>query len=402
MSDENTVIEQEVVEKAVSSILSEKLKGTVSTDKLAEATKGITDEFESRYKSLSDEVLEKAQEDIKAAIEAATVLKGTQETKREDRWNHCERNGWSFKGEMADLYRSYEEVMSGQVMSTKAITTVGSTAGSPNIMGTTYVSLDSENKFMQDINVQTFTGADTWIALNIGNLTLQKRANSGAALTAQGAGSETLNTFDLWEGVVKVSNITLDDVPQYMPSFEAAAGQADMKGKGTEIYKTIAASVLAGTAGTNLVQHKTANNTALPSDILDALSQMETAVGGQYRDRGVWHLSPAVNRALRKTTAGTNGDFAFNQETGVRELWGRPVRVNDRLPDGTTKNDVSAIFGDLRSAVTLGQRTGLEISWNPYISHGQDEMYIRSRFKAVIVDVGTASGPSACGLLSLA
>ena len=387
------------VSKSVQGQLKDKL---VDYIKQSDYTKSLDE-----LKTEMQEMHEKHVEEVRLELIADQAKQKEEAEVAKAEWVKNDGGEYVFKTEnpehtQALAYKAYYDYQRN-----KAIATTAATVGGLEDPGVQYVSRDGLNAWRQDISVQSYGAVTEWIALKLTNWTMTKASATSSdlsGLTVQGTGSEVKNGFDEWNAIGGVSRSALSDVPGYATMFERAGAMADMKTKGTEISSAIKTSVAAGTAGTNLVSVTSGTAKKNPTTgavLLQKMRDMMAKVGGDYHDGAVWHVSRSLYSLLLSATSGTNGEYAFDQMSGARMLYGYPLRINDRLTSApTADDDLLAVFGDLSAAVVLGERTDLSMVWNPYIKHNNTEVHVQSRFKPVILDVGTASSPSACGLIA--
>ena len=349
--------------------------------------KAVTKSKEETERQIK-EMLEKNRDDV---LEVFKKLQSQQRSIYKtftDDWKYDKEAGGEnivqYDGSLESMY-----VRNGH-FHTKAITVVQDVPGAVVESGRLWTPLTGGNPFRQDIFIQPVTGGSFQV-ISLGEFGFQQRANSKAAL-AGGAGSSAIQIpVESFELLDTLSLAADDDVPAYYAAIESAIMYADTKIKGIEVFNVLKASV-ADNAG--FAQVKTGKAAALPDDdkILGVMADLSTAIGTDYMDNAVFHVSRPLYAKLLKGSSGSGGEWIWNPATANYSLFGYPVRVNDRMEAGNGAGQVSAMFGNFFLGCTLGERVDLEIGANPYTNPGNLTFYARSRFKPVVNDTNAVAG----------
>ena len=407
MSKENNAETWEKIEgaidKSVNDVVKSKMEGVIKAADLEKNSEETIAKMKSIMDEASDNLKSEVREDVMEIISKANKANDVQ--KAEDRWEETQ-NGelYKYRGDLNDIYKAVRDAEIA-----KAITTNVSTTGSPEVVGQIFTPLDGMNAWRQDVNVQSYenVNTDTFVVLRVDQLAFgTARANSAAAFGNaqngdQGSSSEEKHQFINHELKATISKVAADDVPAYLGMLEVAAGMADMKNKGAIINARLKADMVSDTAG-SLAKVTTGAANAHPTKAnwVKKLGEMTSQIAGDYRSGCTWHFSP---EAYGAAVAAADGEFAFSVSEGITRLLGYPVRINDRLDAGTgsgSNGQISVMFGNWRRTNTLAERTGLDISWNPYFSLGNYTLYVSSRFESVIVERGNDDRRTAVGLIT--
>ena len=222
-------------------------------------------------------------------------------------------------------------------------------------------------------------GDFAWTAASSGNL---------SAITAT-ATTGKLTSVDLvadeYRARVDVGNPTVEDLPSILDMLDAELMQQYALAQGKRITAIIKASAKA-TGGFNRVATGQAKAIPASTAILGKARDMMALVPAVYRMGSTWHISRGIEAALNAASSGAGnngGEFGFNQALGVNTLYGYPVIVNDTLDAGTAADDITAVFGNLRRGIILGERADVQMMVNPYTNPGFQTVSGEGRFEAV-------------------
>ena len=183
---------------------------------------------------------------------------------------------------------------------------------------------------------------------------------AGSANT--GALSSATLTLKNYVAETYFSQAAIDDVPGLRESVQFEMMQQWGTTEGSVIVSAMKASVTSSDAK-SFAQVKTGVDNALPAkgDVLGKVADLISALDPQYLMMAEFQIGTALHAALMKETAGTNGDYAFNPDRGVREIEGYPVRLNGHI-DKAAAGAVMGYFGDFRRGVILGEGQRLIIA----------------------------------------
>ena len=281
-----------------------------------------------------------------------------------------------------DLYR--KKAMEQRFQ--KAVDDLTGIPGAPQDAGTIWTPQTGGNKFRPYISIQQIVG-DSFAIVKLDEFAFETRANSKAAFDDTKDAAESIIAIGTHELLHVQSMPSIDDVGQYIPMIETAVMRADGKLKGAKIFDAIKAS--SGTTnGFEQVNTGVAATLPVAGDAIGKLADLSEAIGTDYQEGAVWHMARAVVALIRKATAGTGGDFAYDASTGTNTLWGQSIIPNDRMEKGNAANHVSVAYGNFMEGIVMGERVDLEIEYNPYTNPGNQTFYARTRFKEAINDTG--------------
>ncbi len=195
---------------------------------------------------------------------------------------------------------------------------------------------------------------------------IRRRENESHAVTAEHTmGLEGIPVHDL-VATPKVTTALLDAVPGYaeerlFPEFLDAAQVKESR----EILMGTGAGECEGILSHPTIS--TVNSGNASALTADGIVGLETAVPEPYRSRATWLMSRSTLDAARKLK-GSDGQYMFLQVGDAETLRGRPVIVDDNMPN-VASNAFPIIFGDL-SYYYLVVRLALAVFRDPFTAKG--------------------------------
>ena len=193
-----------------------------------------------------------------------------------------------------------------------------------------------------------------------------------------------------WTNYSQFSKPHFDDLPGLREMVTSLILQQHSVKQAEETAAVIKASV----SGSGFASVATGVADGLPSsdDVIGKLADLMSAVSTAYRTAGNFHVSPAVYSALVIAGRSATSGFAFDAASAQGTLFGYPVVINSYLQDGSTADDVSAIFGDLSKGVAMCERRALSIDEFPQAQPGYITYYSDARWTPAVWDVSAVAG----------
>lgn len=154
-----------------------------------------------------------------------------------------------------------------------------------------------------------------------------------------------------------------------------------VKGDGTGTYggvQGVRPAVIAATASVATASSATTWATLALADFLAAMSLLQDKYRGLQLS---WLCSgPFKWQAMDRLALAQGGAVAVDVVSGQpRPMFlGYPVEISDRMPTTTATATVAALFGAFGNAVTLGNRSGIEVMLSEHYAFNTDQIAVRA------------------------
>lgn len=219
-----------------------------------------------------------------------------------------------------------------------------------------------------------------------------------------------------WATNTRVSNDLLADsainVADYLAdrmgfAYALKEDQAAFTGDGSVTYQGIlgiADKFEANTSFRGFINAATAANDTIPEmDLADFIPVLGGVIPA-FWSRSKWYMSSAMWARVETLLANAGGNTIATVQAGTtgRVFMGFPVELTQVMPSNLTTdytNLVMAIFGDLSSSSSLGDRSAMTLMVDPFTYQGRNQTRFTSisRWDIVNHDIGSATdlGPIA-------
>lgn len=216
-------------------------------------------------------------------------------------------------------------------------------------------------------------------------------------LTARKWGALTRMSSDLSEDTVVNMAERIADEMAY--AFATKEDQCGIDGDGTSTYHGIwgiRTKMIDGTHTAGLTDAAGGNPTFALLDLADLTNMMIPLPGYALANAKFYCSNRAWTGSFLRLMAAAAGNNNQTLAQGVtKEFMGYPIVVMNAMPGGTgSYNDVVMIlFGDMKKAVTLGDRRGFTLvnDASRYLEYDQIALRATTRFDIVCHDVGDTS-----------
>ena len=364
-------------------------QGQSDAEKQAKAMKDAFVKMLEGYATTADmekfqtEITEKmiSRDDVLAACKSAVEehFAATPDPTKEAEWEDKGQAGFKKSIALPTMKQYMGQVRHGHLVAKSNV--AGNITGAPEGAIDVTAAMAAGNPFREDVMVMQM--AEGVVKIPILPPQMFHISEPGAVVggnprraAAELEASSTDLVAVLAEALAEIGEPAMEDLPGIRGVIEYEYTQRYSTAQAARIFAKIKAG--------NFVKVKTGVAAGLPTkaNIIAKVSEVIESVATPYRMGAVWHISRSVESLLNQANAGTNGDFAFNPSIGVRTLMGYPVRVNDNLEDGKAAARVSAVFGNFRQGIILGERRSLDLTDNPYTKPGYRTFYGSGRFEA--------------------
>jgi HK97 family phage major capsid protein len=162
------------------------------------------------------------------------------------------------------------------------------------------------------------------------------------------------------------------------------SGNGTNKPNGILTYVTGAANAAAHPGGAILAT-TVAGTSAITADELIGFVY---ALASPYRANASWLMNSATAAALMKLKASGTGDYIFREGLAAGQpatILGRPLYLAEDMPNMTT-GAIPILFGDIRSAYLINDRTGLRVLRDPFTNRPYVMFYATTRVGGGLLD----------------
>ena len=343
----------EAVKSAVEAMEIPSIEGLAKSEEL-EAAKAESAELKTKF------------EELEAVVKAAPAIVKSEEKSMDDMLKFDNYEGITGKASI-----NFE----------KAFTGTGTTAqvtGAPTDMMRLYHQMQQRNPMR---------GVSTMMPISAGSVELPQvtaiTAASEATLTTlpanPGGNLASVNVRPQnWVSRSQYTDQSIEDLPgldQMVASFMAQA-----------IARAEAADMVAQLNAATISEVNTGVATGNPTSI-NAYADLVAGLDSAYKDGGKFVMSRRAASDLRKiNTSSTGGDLVIDPSSGMLQLWGYDVVINDHFNDGTTAGDNSVYFGDFQAGTVIVSRKELNLSRHEDTVPGAMYYYGNMRSRGVVWD----------------
>ena len=371
--------------EAVGKDLREKMRADMEPIIRDAVTKATLDAIDERFKDLPDSVKLTIAEHVKSAIEK---LPHGPSTVRTPQWTGRKADDPNPGGASCMMPLPRKRLYWGE----RSIGQQTAVPGAAEGQITPWSALVEMDPFMQyAYQRQVNTGTDkvpmiagipfSTEATHPGNTA---RASSGGAISSSDVVLDLANS-EMW-----ATNAALNDVMDLRETIQYETYQQWGFYTGAACITTMKTHI---TAGNNEIKTGVAANLPTVANVYGKIVDVFSELTTRYRMMARWYLSRALEGRLLQSTTGTGGEYTFDPVLGVRTIEGYPTTVTDHLEDGTTADDLSCLFGNLRYALIHASGNTLLIGEEYRQTRpGAITFYSEGRFKAAIYHTDAIAG----------
>lgn len=143
--------------------------------------------------------------------------------------------------------------------------------------------------------------------------------------------------------------------------------------------------------GSALTRVNTKAPDGLGDNPFDTLGNLFFSLKSSYRANGTWIMNSATLAKLA-LTRNTAGDYLFPQTLQAdvdARIFGKEVAIDENMPE-IAANSTPVIFGDIRRAYLIADRTSMFFQANPYRVPGKVFFEAEKRVGGIVADAGAA------------